>query len=82
MAASLKGFGTGTMASVKNELKGLQIPVLLLAGERDDKYVKILSEMDLLMPNSIFHMIEQAGHRVHLENPAAFVERIRKFITG
>lgn len=82
MAGSLRGFGAGTMASVRNRLHRLEIPVLLLAGERDEKYVTAQAGMDDLLPDSRFRRMEGAGHRVHLENPDAWIEAVRPFVTN
>lgn len=80
MANSLRGFGTANMAPIKNELPELNLPVLLLAGEADEKYLGIMQEMHEIMPHSRFEVIKKAGHRIHLENPNAFIERVRGFI--
>lgn len=81
MAASLRGFGAGRLAPVKKQLNHLQIPVLMLAGEQDEKYVTAMSGMESLLTNSRFCCIEHAGHRVHLENAGAFVDKVRTFVT-
>lgn len=82
MANSLREFGTAKMPSVKSELSELKLPTLLLAGEADEKYCRIMKEMSGLLPASRFKIAKNAGHRVHLENPDAFIERIRQFIEG
>ncbi|MDR8391112.1 2-succinyl-6-hydroxy-2,4-cyclohexadiene-1-carboxylate synthase [Aliifodinibius sp. S!AR15-10] len=80
IANSLRGFGTAQMPPVKEKLQQLNMPVLLLAGEADTKYRDILDEMDQLIPKSKHHIIKDAGHRIHLENPAAFVDQVQAFI--
>lgn len=80
IANSLRGFSTARMPSVKNKLHQLDMPTLLLAGENDNKYRKILDEMDQQIANSKFHIIRNAGHRVHLEHPRAFLDQVKAFI--
>lgn len=80
MAHSLRGFGTAEMHSVKNELAGLEIPVLLLAGEADLKYVKIARQMHQQLPTSDLSIIPKAGHRIHIEHPRNLVNSIKSFI--
>jgi len=80
MAASLRTFGTGTMPQMWDRLKELDLPVLLLAGAADSKYCSICSDMNKLIPGSRFESVENAGHRVHLENPEKLVERVKIFI--
>lgn len=81
MASCLRQFGTGVMPPAWDRLDGLTLPVLLLAGELDDKYCTICRDMNKLIPDSGFQVIGNAGHRVHLENPDVFVDRIRNFVT-
>ncbi len=80
IANSLRGFGTAQMPSVKDELHQLQMPALLLAGQQDPKYRDILQQMEELIPNSKFHIIKDAGHRIHLENPRAFLDHLKAFL--
>ncbi len=80
LASSLRGFGTAAMPSVKEELEQLTIPVLLLAGELDKKYRQILGEMESKISSCRFHIIKDAGHRIHLENPQAFLDHLKAFV--
>lgn len=79
LAASLYGFGTGSMSPVCNELKQLQLPVLLLAGSADEKYQRINNYLKDQLPNATFSTIK-AGHRTHLDNPSAFISEIQQFL--
>lgn len=80
MANSLRGFGTAQMPSVKDQLHQLQVPALLMAGQHDQKYRSILREMEEHIANSKFHIIKDAGHRIHLENPSAFIDHLKAFL--
>lgn len=80
MASSLKGFGAGTMSSARQHLESLRMPVLIMAGESDEKYCTIAREMQSNISGSRAVIIKNAGHRVHLENPTAFVSEVKKFI--
>ena len=82
ISASLQGFGAGRMPSVNNELGRLELPVLLLAGEKDEKYVTKMSKMHERLPNGWFQVVERAGHRIHLENPETYVSKLKSFITS
>lgn len=79
LAASLLGFGTGSMTPTCDDLQKLKIPVLLIAGSGDEKYQRINRYMKKLLPNAIFTSIK-AGHRTHLDNPEGFIEKIKDFI--
>ena len=50
-------------------LAGVQIPVLVLAGERDRKFTDIGRRMTSIMPNATFAAIPNAGHAAHAEQP-------------
>jgi 2-succinyl-6-hydroxy-2,4-cyclohexadiene-1-carboxylate synthase len=78
LAASLHGFGTGSMTPVCNDLKTLDLPVLLLAGSADQKYQRINHYLVNQFPNATFSSIE-AAHRTHLDNPTAFINAIKYY---
>jgi len=81
LSLSLRGFGTGTMPCCKEKLNDLDLPVLLIAGALDDKFTRINSEMHRLLPGSRLVQMDQAGHRVHLEQPEAMVQLFNAFLT-
>lgn len=78
LAASLHGFGTGSMSPVCDSLKSLDLPVLLLAGSADEKYQQINRYLVGQFPNATFSSIK-AGHRTHLDNPVSFVQNIERY---
>ncbi len=80
LAASLRGFGTGNMESVCNRLSSIDHRVLLIAGNKDSKFVRIHRKMDQLLPDSNSIEIDEAGHRVHLDQPVKFINAIKKYI--
>lgn len=78
MAATLRGFGTGSMTPVSSDLKQLVLPVLLLTGSNDEKYQRINRYLVDQLPNAVFSSIP-AGHRTHLDNPGGFLREIKSF---
>ncbi|WP_018127712.1 2-succinyl-6-hydroxy-2,4-cyclohexadiene-1-carboxylate synthase [Balneola vulgaris] len=82
MGNSLLGFGTGTMPCFKDQLDQLKMPIMLIAGEKDQKFCHIMQSMQKHLSNSIFHIIKGANHRVHLECPSEFVLKLHQFITS
>jgi len=77
LAASLRNCGTGTQEPLWDRLGELSMPVLIIAGERDDKFRAIGEAMAAAIgANARFAVIEGAGHACHLENPAATVAAI------
>lgn len=80
LANALQGFGTGTMPCVRDRLKDLAIPVQLIAGERDSKFVHINRQMEREIPDAQLQLVKDAGHRVHLEQPEKLLAVIGDFI--
>ena len=56
------------------------MPVLLVAGARDAKFVAAAERMAALVPDATLAIVEGAGHTVHLEQPAAFVDVLRGWL--
>lgn len=79
LAASLIGFGTGSMMPVCDQLDHISQPALLIAGSADKKYQRINQDLAEQLPNATFASI-QAGHRVHLDNPSVLIDRIQDFL--
>lgn len=82
LANSLRFAGTGTQQPLWDRLHELQMPVLLVAGQRDAKFVQLAERMHQLIPSSSLHIIEESGHTVHLENHDEFVKVLRHFLLG
>lgn len=81
MSNSLLGFGTGNMPYLRTKLKQLTMPVLLLAGKSDQKFVNIMNAMQHQITTSMLTLFEDTNHRVHSENPDKFVQSLQSFIT-
>jgi 2-succinyl-6-hydroxy-2,4-cyclohexadiene-1-carboxylate synthase len=79
LAASLRGFGTGSMPPACKKLNQLELPTLLLAGSADTKYQRINKYLAEQLPNATFSSIE-AGHRTHVDNPTAFITKIKQYV--
>ena len=77
---SLRGFNTGAMPYFGNELKSLDLPVLLLSGQLDSKYTKINSGLQKQFSQAKHSVIKTAGHNTHLEEPQNFIKVVNKFL--
>jgi len=80
LAGSLRGMGVGVQPSYWHELNQLSCPVLLVAGSLDAKFASIASQMSQSIPKSELDIVPGAGHAVHLEQPAAYAERVLRFL--
>lgn len=77
---SLRGMGTGEQPSLWSCLDKLSMPVLLVAGEHDEKFFAINQRMAALIPGATLCVLGEAGHTVHLERPTAFLKAIERFL--
>lgn len=76
VAAALRGIGTGVMAPLWGRLGELRdIPVTVLAGERDPAYVALAERLARALPRAELRLVG-AGHALPLEAPAAVAAAI------
>ncbi|WP_016950428.1 2-succinyl-6-hydroxy-2,4-cyclohexadiene-1-carboxylate synthase [Anabaena sp. PCC 7108] len=80
LVKSLQFMGNGYQPSLWEKLKENKIPLLLLVGEYDEKFVNINTAMSQRCEFSRLKIINQAGHNIHLENTLDFVKNIRYFL--
>jgi 2-succinyl-6-hydroxy-2,4-cyclohexadiene-1-carboxylate synthase len=71
LAHQLRALGQGAMPSLWERLGDLSMRVDLAVGGLDTKYVEIAGRMCEQIGDATLHVVEGAGHAVHLEQPAA-----------
>ncbi|MFN0027797.1 MAG: alpha/beta fold hydrolase [Acidimicrobiales bacterium] len=86
VATSLRRCGTGNQLPLWDRLADLDMPVLALAGARDEKFAAVAQAMVAAInaPRAAgrapgraeLAFIEHAGHTAHLEAPRAFLELV------
>jgi 2-succinyl-6-hydroxy-2,4-cyclohexadiene-1-carboxylate synthase len=77
LASALRKLGTGAQPSYWDELANLDVPVLLLAGRGDPKFLALARRMHKAFPRSELRELSNCGHAPHLERPEAFLEALR-----
>lgn len=82
LANSLRGAGAGVEPALHDRLGAITVPVLLVAGALDAKYVALGQLMAARLPWPRLEVVEAAGHAVHLERPVAFARLVADFLTG
>jgi 2-succinyl-6-hydroxy-2,4-cyclohexadiene-1-carboxylate synthase len=81
LMSSLQQAGTGSQDPSWHRLSGLTMPVLVLAGERDEKFAALARRMaDEIGANATLALIPDAGHAAHLEQPRAFLDVLRPWL--
>jgi 2-succinyl-6-hydroxy-2,4-cyclohexadiene-1-carboxylate synthase len=74
LADSLRFAGTGTQEPLWEQLPSLTMPVLIITGDRDNKFTEIAHQMTSLMPHAEHHIMKDVGHTCHLEDVRQFVD--------
>jgi 2-succinyl-6-hydroxy-2,4-cyclohexadiene-1-carboxylate synthase len=69
LAASVLGFGAGVMPTVWGELGEVTLPVLIIVGEKDNKYREIGSHLHAKLQHSSLVVVPNVGHAPQLEDP-------------
>jgi 2-succinyl-6-hydroxy-2,4-cyclohexadiene-1-carboxylate synthase len=80
LASSLRMAGTGTQDPLWPRLKELTMPVLIIAGERDTKFIDIGRQLAAGIQRSRLVTVPGAGHAVHFEQPIVTAELIADFL--
>lgn len=80
LANSLRGMGTGAQPALWDQLPGLRLPVQLLVGALDTKFVGINQEMLAAFPDARLKIAPNAGHAIHLEHPQEFLQTVVAFL--
>lgn len=82
LADSLRFAGTGTQSPLWNDMGNLAMPVLIVAGADDHKFVNNAKRMHEQIPTSTLRIVPNAGHTVHLEQPQVFAELLHDFVSS
>jgi 2-succinyl-6-hydroxy-2,4-cyclohexadiene-1-carboxylate synthase len=82
LASSLRLAGTGTQEPLWAALPALEMPVLVVAGELDSKYVALAERMAETIPGADLAVISGAGHACHMERPGEFLRVVTEWLAG
>ena len=82
LANSLRGMGTGVMPPLWGKpLATLPIPVTLITGALDEKFVQLNDEMQKQIVKANHIIIPAVGHAIHVENPTKFATIVKETIS-
>lgn len=76
LADSLRMAGTGEQLPLWPRLRELNMPVLAMAGEHDDKFAAIAEQIATAVPVGQYLAVPGAHHAAHLQNPQRVIEAI------
>jgi 2-succinyl-6-hydroxy-2,4-cyclohexadiene-1-carboxylate synthase len=80
LAAALRGIGQAAYEPMWERLQVVEIPTLLLTGERDKVYSAHAERMVEVFPDAIHVSISDAGHAVHIAEPEAAAAAVQRFL--
>ncbi|CAN1212726.1 Putative 2-succinyl-6-hydroxy-2,4-cyclohexadiene-1-carboxylate synthase [Tumidithrix helvetica PCC 7403] len=87
LAKSLYSLSTGQQPSLWEKLQENSVPLLLLAGGLDRKFVSLNTEMTCVSGNKRpnknsmqLEIIPNCGHNIHFENSDIFAQRVAGFL--
>jgi 2-succinyl-6-hydroxy-2,4-cyclohexadiene-1-carboxylate synthase len=80
LAKSLRWMGTGNQPSLWEKLKTNSVPLLLLVGEYDEKFVHLNTKIADICEYCDLNMIPGAGHNIHFEQPEIFTDKVLTFL--
>jgi 2-succinyl-6-hydroxy-2,4-cyclohexadiene-1-carboxylate synthase len=69
LALLLRTAGQGVLEPVWHELAQLELPLLAIAGARDDGYTRAAKRIAATAPQGRAAIVEDAGHAAHLQQP-------------
>ena len=81
LASSLRMAGTGAPTAALGPVGELRMPVLVIAGALDTKFVDLAERLAAVIPNATLAVVEGAGHAVHLERPADVLAVVKAFLS-
>lgn len=80
LAEALRIWSLGNQDNLKEAIEQVELPILWMAGERDQKYAEIARKMRLAHLESQILIVNESGHRIPWHQPEAFREKIEIFI--
>lgn len=80
MANSLRGFSTGIMPQLQDQLKKIPVKVLLITGDLDSKFTGINARIAKRFLKAKHKIVKNSGHNTHLEEPKRFLEIVTNYL--
>lgn len=80
VAHVISALSPGRQPDLWPRLGDVSAPALLLAGELDTKFGGLSRQMAARLPRARVALVTEAGHNVHLEQPAAFTAVVQQFL--
>jgi len=83
LASALRCMGVGGQLPLWEQVRAIRMPVLVLAGENDPKFVALGDRLAAAIgENAMFVLVPDSGHAVPFEQPDSFSALVRSFAAG
>jgi len=82
LALLLRTVGQGVLEPVWHELSQLELPVLAIAGARDEGYARAAKRIASTAPHGRGTIVEDAGHAPQLQRPGEVARLLTEFLDG
>ena len=83
LASSLRLAGTGTQLPLWGQLGRLDMPVLIVTGEEDEKFTLLGQRLaESIGANATVVAVPAAGHSPHLQRPEVVADLVRAHLAG
>jgi 2-succinyl-6-hydroxy-2,4-cyclohexadiene-1-carboxylate synthase len=82
LAQVLRKLGTGSQPSLWEDLSQIQLPIHLIVGALDSKFIDINQKMLSYCQNATLSVVPDCGHVVHFEQPQVFAELLKAHLTS
>ncbi len=82
LAGVLRGCSLGRQRDLRAELKGLDLPILWVVGEKDQKFLKLAQEVAGINSRIELAVLSGASHRVPWDRSELFSERLVQFLSS
>ncbi len=80
LAGALRGCSLGLQRDLRQELKKLDLPILWMVGEKDQKYLGLARDFANSHPRVELEVVAEAAHRVPWDRPIEFGLRLERFL--
>jgi 2-succinyl-6-hydroxy-2,4-cyclohexadiene-1-carboxylate synthase len=80
LALLLRTAGQGALEPVWHDLRSFELPLLAIAGARDDGYTRAAKRIASTAPNGRLAIVEEAGHAPQLQQPDEVARLLSEFL--
>jgi 2-succinyl-6-hydroxy-2,4-cyclohexadiene-1-carboxylate synthase len=80
LALLLRTAGQGVLEPVWHDLRTLDLPLLAIAGARDDGYTRAAKRIASTAPNGRLAIVEDTGHAPQLQRPDEVARLVSEFL--